>query len=256
MKRTVFLVVYPHPDDVEWDIPGTILRLSGEKNPVHYCQVTDGAAGTLDEKLTPEKLRAIRRNETAKAARILGVKKVHHLDHPDGNSYDRQAMREGIVRIIRQVRAEIVLCLDPWREGLTHIDHRNSAWAGIEAASNAGLPLSDYQQVRDEGLAAQVVRQVWLFQTDKPTHYVDVSGTFTAASESMYAHASQRGFGKLSPITARQQMDAQVAELRAAAEKSGMLAGVELAEPFRVLDIGVGHSAQFREESPWLISPL
>lgn len=253
-RKTTFLVVYPHPDDVEWSIPGTILRLTREANPVYYCQVTDGAAGTLDPKLTPEQLQGIRRSELARAAKILGVAHVYHLDYPDGFSYDRPAIREKIVRIIRQVQADIVLSLDPWLEGMTHIDHRTSAWAGIEAASNAGLPLAHYDQIRGEGLEAHMVQQVWLFQTDQPTHYVDVTKTFDASARSRYAHESQIGFGTLTRAQRRKRMEQQIVGAKRRDTELGARVGVKLAEPFRVLNIGVGHSHAFQGASPWLLA--
>jgi len=254
-KKTTFLVVYPHPDDVEWSVPATILRLTREGNPVYYCQVTDGAAGTLDPHMTPERLKAIRRREIAKCAQRLGVKHIHHLDYPDGNSYDRPAIREKIVRVIRQVGADVVLSLDPWVEGLTHIDHRSSAWAGIEAASNAGLPLAHYDQVQGEGLAPHRVQQVWLFQTDRPTHYVDVGKTFAASAKVRYLHASQIGFGALTPSQAKKAMDRRVQAARQRAVEMGRRVGVRLAEPFRIINIGVGHSGAFQGTSRWLLAP-
>jgi LmbE family N-acetylglucosaminyl deacetylase len=254
-KKTTFLVIYPHPDDVEWSIPGTILRLTREGSDVYYCQVTDGAAGTLDATLTPEKLKAIRRVEIARAQKVLGVKHNFHLDFPDGNTYDRQAVREKIVRIIRLVKADIVLCLDPKREAMTHIDHRSAAWAGVEAASNAGWPLAHYDQIQGEGLKPHMVQQVWLFQTDRPSHYVDVSATFTASARARYAHQSQIGFGTLTPRQAKLAMDKRVRAAREGARELGARVGVRLAEPFRVLSVGVGHSRGFSGKSPWLLEP-
>jgi N,N'-diacetylchitobiose non-reducing end deacetylase len=253
-RKSTFLVVYPHPDDVEWACPSTILRLTREGHNVYYCQVTDGGCGTLDPLMTADRLRATRRKEIAEAQRILGVKKVFHLDFPDGSTYDCQAVREKIVRIIRTVKADIVFSLDPHVKRETHIDHRTSAWAGIEAASNAGWPLAHRDQIEGEGLKPHMVQQIWLFQTDQPTHYVDVSKAFDDACPARYAHMSQIGFGTLTPAEARTQMAGSIKNARKRAAEFGKSVGVKYAEPFRVLNVAVGHSRELTGGSRWLLA--
>ena len=53
--------------------------------------------------------------ETAKAAALLGFAGHRHLEYPDGELDDDPALRADIVRVIREVRPEVVLCPDPDR---------------------------------------------------------------------------------------------------------------------------------------------
>ena len=111
------------------------------------CSITtQGDKGTQDPDADLDALAALRVEETAKAAALLGFAGTRHLDHPDGELVDDHELRGSIVRVIREVRPEVVLCPDPtavfFGDGYyNHRDHRVTGWATLDAvAPAAGNP--------------------------------------------------------------------------------------------------------------------
>ena len=69
----------------------------------------------------------IRGGEQQHAAGLLGVREVVMLHYPDGELEDTKEFRKEIVRQIRRVQPEVVLCPEPYRKNLAwHRDNRIS----------------------------------------------------------------------------------------------------------------------------------
>ena len=73
------LVVAAHPDDEVLGMGGTIKKLAKQKNKIHLCVVSDGAAAVKDKK----KLVAQRKNACLKAGKLLGISTFDFLMLPD-----------------------------------------------------------------------------------------------------------------------------------------------------------------------------
>jgi LmbE family N-acetylglucosaminyl deacetylase len=121
MKKAVF--IGPHPDDIEIGAGGTIHRLIGEGAQITYVICTDGSSGFTDPNMTVEKLAVLRKDESLKAAEIMGVERVIHLDLPDAGPYDEWALACRLAGILADFRPEAVFCPDPELPSETHPDH-------------------------------------------------------------------------------------------------------------------------------------
>ena len=149
---TPVLVVGAHPDDPEFGCGGSIARWVGEGRPVTYVVMTRGDKGTHDPEMTAERLMALREVEQRAAAAALGVTDVRFLDCRDGEVVASLAVREQLVRVIREVKPGTVVTHDPTlilpREGfVNHPDHRATGTAVIDAcfpASELFLAFPDY----------------------------------------------------------------------------------------------------------------
>ena len=75
------LVIAAHPDDVEWYVGGTLLRMTAAGSHVTLLVATDGERGRGRDQYTD--LAAVRREEQAEAARRLGCADVISLGLPD-----------------------------------------------------------------------------------------------------------------------------------------------------------------------------
>ncbi|MCZ7536448.1 MAG: PIG-L family deacetylase [Acidimicrobiia bacterium] len=222
------LAVYAHPDDPEISAGGTLARWADRGCEVHLLITTRGDKGTSDPSVDPAALTDLRLEEAAAAAEVLGLAGVQHLGHADGELPDDLELRAEIVRRVRELRPDVVLCPDPTAvffgdRYYNHRDHRVTGWATLDAvAPAAGNPHYFPDQIVD-GLAVHGVRAAYLSGTLEPNVWVDVSDTHDRKVEALFRHASQLV-----------ESDEWFREfLRGHAEDGGRRVGVRYAEGFR-----------------------
>ncbi len=123
------LVLGAHPDDEIIGCGGTLARLAAEGAHTAVVTFTDGGTGysKLEE---ANKIVEMRREEAEAAARALGLKERINLGIPtQGLVNDRETYQQ-VVKIIRRVRPEVILC--HYGED-KHRDHRAVAAVVDEA---------------------------------------------------------------------------------------------------------------------------
>ena len=157
---------------------------------------TRGDKGTSDPDADLDALGRLRVEETAAAARVLGVAATHHLDHPDGEIVDDRALRLQLVRAVRTVRPDVVLCPDPTSvffgdAYVNHRDHRVTGWATIDAVTPAAGNPHYFPELRAEGLDVHQPSALYLSGTFDPNVWIDVTGTLDRKIEALFCHASQ-----------------------------------------------------------------
>jgi LmbE family N-acetylglucosaminyl deacetylase len=220
------LVVTPHPDDAEIWCGGTIARWIKEGATVHYVLCTDGGKGTDRADITSQILAAIREKEQLDAARILGVKNVVMLHHPDGELEDSSEFRKEIVRQIRLVRPQVVLCTEPYRMNLAwHRDHRIVGQVTLDAVfpyARDHLHFMDLWQ--DEGLEPHKTETILFWGAERPDTYIDIANTFDLKIASVKAHQSQMAH----------RSEREIIEfIKERARDAGSQPGYQYAEAFR-----------------------
>jgi LmbE family N-acetylglucosaminyl deacetylase len=229
------LVVIPHPDDGEGGCGGTIGRWIKEAGTYVVCVLcTNGDKGTSDRDMTPATLAAIREREQQEAAAVLGVQQVVLLSHPDGGVEDSQLFRGQLVREIRRHRPEVVFCIDPYRSvSHTHRDHRMTGQVALDAAfSYAWSYLHFPEQISQEGLTTHRVSEAYLWGSEAPDVFVDISNYVDLKAESLAKHASQF----------RNSTD-RAERVRQGAAHQGEAAGIPYAEGFRRIRFDPGSLA-------------
>jgi LmbE family N-acetylglucosaminyl deacetylase len=227
------LAVYAHPDDPEISAGGTLAKWAEAGTEVWVLVTSKGDKGTADPDADPGALAALRIEETAKAAALLGFAGARHLDHPDGELVDDLALRESIVRVIREVRPDVVLCPDPtavfFGDGyFNHRDHRVTGWATLDAVAPAAGNPHYFPGHAAEGLAPHDVSEVYLSGTLEPNCWIDIAATLERKIDALFCHASQ-----LPDEPGEWFRDF----LRQRAEDAATPANVRYAEPFRKLTL-------------------
>lgn len=190
------LVVTAHPDDVDFGSAGTVATLVGAGVEVTYCICTDGDAGGFDPAVPRSEIPRIRREEQTAAAKAVGVSDVRFLGYSDGRLAPSFDLRRDISRVIRQVRPQRVITQSPeyyWdRLPASHPDHRAAGEAAVNAVyPDARNPFTHVELLRDEGLEAWSVQELWLMAHPTPDHAVDVTDAFGAKIAALRAHESQ-----------------------------------------------------------------
>ena len=184
------LAVFAHPDDGEFTSGGTIARWASEGSEIYYVVCTDGSKGSDKSELSSKALVAKRQVEHQNAARILGVKEVIFLGRTDGELTPDQALRKELVRLIRAIQPDTLLTWDAWRPYQLHADHRAAGQAALDAVMEAENARYFPEQLV-EGLQTHRVEEVYLFGTDSPDVWVDITETFHRKMQAISQHSSQ-----------------------------------------------------------------
>jgi LmbE family N-acetylglucosaminyl deacetylase len=187
------MVITPHPDDAEFGVSGTVARWTREGKDVIYVVCTNGDKGTSDRNMKPEELVKIREQEQLEAAKLLGVREVIFLRHPDQSLEDTPQFRKEIVRLIRIYRPETIVTSDPYRRYFWHRDHRITGQVIMDAVFPYARDHLAYPDLLEEGLEPHKVKAVWLWGSEDINYRSDITDTFELKLAALRCHKSQIG---------------------------------------------------------------
>jgi LmbE family N-acetylglucosaminyl deacetylase len=192
-KLAQVMVVTPHPDDAEYGVAGTVARWASEGKEIVYVVCTNGDKGTSDANMKPEELAKIREQEQLAAAKLLGVREVIFVRHPDQSLEDTPEFRKEIVRLIRMYRPETVVTADPYRRYIWHRDHRITGQVTLDAIFPYARDRLSYPDLLDEGLQPHAVKEVLLWASEDLNYRSDITDTFDIKLAALRCHKSQVG---------------------------------------------------------------
>lgn len=224
------LIVVAHPDDIEFGAGGSAAVWTDAGAEVFYCIVTNGAAGSNDKDAVYDQLVERRKQEQLEAARHVGVRDVYFLGYADGTLQPTLELRRDLTRLIRQLRPNRVVIMDPTAillqeqdfSYINHPDHRASGEAALYAVFPSAETRPIFPELLEEGLEPYHVNELYLMISDKPNVAVDISKAMDRKIQSLLAH--------------RSQLDESVIDMvRGWDSRSGKELGVEFAEIFRVM---------------------
>ncbi|XAS66235.1 PIG-L deacetylase family protein [Micrococcaceae bacterium Sec5.7] len=185
-----------HPDDIDFGAAGTIAGWTAAGVRVSYCIMTDGDAGGFDPAHRAEII-ALRAAEQHRAAELVGVTDIHYLHQRDGYLEPSHEVIRGVVKLIREIRPDVVLAMHPERNWnriqKSHPDHL----AVGEAVTRAVYPAVEnpfaYPELAEAGLAAYKLPWLWLLAgpEERENHFVDVTEHVESKLAAIRVHASQ-----------------------------------------------------------------
>lgn len=226
-EMTPVLVVTPHPDDAEGGAGGTIARWTRQGRQVVLVVCTNGDKGTSDRSVKPADLARLREEEQRQAAATLGISEVVFLRFPDQGLEDCSEFREKLVRQIRLHRPGTVVTIDPYRRYIRHRDHFVCGRVTLDAVFPYARDHLAYPEHLQEGLEPHNVREIYLWSSEEPDAFLDVTDTFSIKMDALYCHASQM----------RRAREEREAATRARYAEAGKRAGVMLAEAFKRIEL-------------------
>src|SRR5262245_22975108 len=226
-----FMVIAAHPDDADFGPAATAARWIDAGSTGWLVCCTSGDQGGEDPNLDPLELAATRETEQRAAAAVVGYAGVSFLHQPDGALANDLALRELLVREIRTFRPDAVFATDPEvlfhdDGGVNHSDHRAAGMAAADAVYPAARNPMAFPSLARDGLAAHKVRRLYLFWSNRPDAWVDVSTTLQRKLDALAEHRSQI-----------QDPDGLSKRIREWAAEEGKPIGVEAAEALRLIVI-------------------
>lgn len=192
------LAIMAHPDDADFGAGGTLATWVDEGFKVTLLLCTRGDQGGLEDAAIDE-MPVVREREQRAASAIIGITDVRFLDgYRDGWLEPTWELQRELVRVIRQVRPHRILCQSPerWYDRLfaSHPDHLAAGEAAIRAIYPAAEnPHAWPELLREEGLAAYRVPEIWLMAHPNPNHAVDITDVVDRKIAALRAHESQTG---------------------------------------------------------------
>jgi LmbE family N-acetylglucosaminyl deacetylase len=185
-----------HPDDIDFGAAGTVAAWTAAGVQVSYCIMTDGDAGGFDPAQREEIVR-LRVAEQQRAAALVGVTDIHYLHQRDGYLEPSHEVMREVVRLIRQLRPDVVVSMHPERNWnriqKSHPDHL----AVGEAVTRAVYPALEnpfaYPELAESGLEAYKLPWLWLFAgpEERENHFVDVTEHVDSKLAAIHIHVSQ-----------------------------------------------------------------
>lgn len=232
LKPKIVLGIAAHPDDLDFGAAGTMAYFAQQGATVHYLILTDGSSGSEDKAMTPEGLTKIREAEQKAAVKEIGGKGVTFLGYPDGQLEITMALKRDVVKVIRTIRPDVVVTMDPAvlysasRGIINHPDHRAAGQTALDCVFPLARDHMSFPELYTEGYEPHKTKTMLLTSFEKANFYVDISKTFPKKVAALRAHASQI-----------QDIETVAARMEQWASAIGKRAGYDLAEGFTRIDV-------------------
>lgn len=220
------MLVVAHPDDAEFSSAGTIARFTEAGYHVVTVVCTSGDKGTERRDISSYELGVMREKEQREASKRLGVAETEFLRGGDGHLEPNLELREKIVRMIRKHRPDIVITHDPFRPYSLHPDHRAVGTTTVDSVYPTARDPLYFPQHLDAGLEPHKVAELWLYGSESPDKFVDISTTISRKVHALKAHESQVGTAE----TLEERMRERAAE-------RGNEVGLSMAEAFKTIKL-------------------
>ncbi|MGE0442602.1 MAG: bacillithiol biosynthesis deacetylase BshB1 [Gemmatimonadales bacterium] len=174
------LAIAAHRDDVELTCAGTLIKAADQGHRTGILDLTQGETGTRGSQ-------AIRAEEAARAAEVMGVSERRNAGLPDAHLHNTEEARRAVVEAIRHFAPQVVIL--PFPVG-RHPDHRIASELARDACFLAGLakyPADGAKHRPRKILYALSYRE----DPVKPTFVVDISDQFDRKMAAIRCYASQ-----------------------------------------------------------------
>lgn len=180
------LAIGCHPDDIEINCVGTLIKCVKRGDNVTVCHVCNGNMG--HEVIMPDELRKIRIEEARRAGAMAGIKVVT-CDIGDLDVYNQsKEQRDLVIDVIREADPDLIITHAPNDYMLDHVAVSKLVFDASFAAS-----VPHYKTKVDK-----TARVVPLYYMDNltgvdfiPTEYVDVTEEIDLKLEMLECHESQ-----------------------------------------------------------------
>jgi N,N'-diacetylchitobiose non-reducing end deacetylase len=181
---TRVVVISAHPDDTEFYIAGTLLKLKEAGAELYQIVVTDGDKGYYFWE-DAERNSRIRRAEQIEASTAWGAREVVFMKYPDGRLRVTEKLVERLTEQLNRLKPDYVLSFDgDYPPRMSHQDHRRTGDATDLAIKN-------------------VPSAKWLlrYSTSAPNYVVDMWEYWERKKELLAVHKSQFFVERLARVT-------------------------------------------------------
>jgi len=200
-KGKVLLAVQAHSDDIPLSAAGTVAKLVTEGYTGYLVRATNddmgdapglGTPGTVGENVLGNE------RDNDEVARALGLKQVFNLNYGNHRMGDvsQNELQCRLIFLIRLLKADTVVCWDPWAHDEENPDHYATA-RGVEAACWMAGRSHDYPEQFAAGLKPHAVREKYYYaRRPEITRVVDISAMVDRKIEANRANRAKGPGGR------------------------------------------------------------
>ena len=220
MTRTAFAIC-AHPDDIEFMMAGTLMRLQQVGYEVHYMTVANGSCGSIST--DAETTARIRRQESIDACDVIGA--VYHESLVnDGEILYCTPLLLKLSSIMREVAPTVILThpISDYME-----DHMNTCRLTLTAAFKRATPNWPVDPPRETVNQPVTIYHAMpyglrdpLRQPVIPELYVDIGDVLATKREMLSMHASQKEW-----LDASQGLDSYLSAMEEMSREVGRMSG-------------------------------
>ncbi|MFQ5737691.1 MAG: PIG-L deacetylase family protein [Acidobacteriota bacterium] len=219
--RLTVLAAGAHPDDIEFMMAGTLLRLRWAGAAIHMWNLADGGCGTATEE--KEAIRRRRWEEARHSAALAGAR-LHPPLVEDASIFYDASLLSRVAAVIRRIRPRLILIPSPqdYME-----DHQNTARLLVTAAFVRGMrnfstdpPVEPWEgdtvlyHALPHGLRDGLRRLV------RPGQFVDIGPALSLKRSMLACHQSQKEW-----LDESQGMNAYLNQMEAMSRAVGKMSG-------------------------------
>lgn len=188
-KKITVLCASAHPDDIELQCAGTLIRYVKEGHKVYMAVAATGNVGSKNH--TGPEIEAIRAVEAQRGAEKIGAELIM-MGFKDGEVWLDNPTWKTYVDLIRRTNPDVILTHD--KDDYVH-DHSNVGEMVYRAAiwaSVANIPDTQHGPI-DHIPTVYYFETVGSHRVAPPDHYVDITQEFEQKMIAFKQHESQHG---------------------------------------------------------------
>ncbi len=211
MKKKTILAMSAHPDDMEIEAGGTLLKMSRSGHDVYSLILTNGAYRSECEQ---DVIRDDVYKEVKCAAKILGIKKTFYLDEPDTRLKCTGEIIARVDAIIDEIKPDFLISHHPFD---SHQDHKSASEIMFAVSRKGRVP----NVLTGEPLPYRP--NIFAY---KPQYYVDISSTIEEKLDAIRCFKTQYD---------KYQKEVWIDRIRSVARVMGWAMEIDYAESFEVI---------------------
>jgi LmbE family N-acetylglucosaminyl deacetylase len=202
-----FLFVFAHPDDETFSSGGTITKLTRANHKVILVTATKGEAGEPGNPpiTTRDKVGEVREQELRRAAKIMGILRIHFLGFIDGKvRYARNKKLQGkILTVLKKEKPDVIITFDKGG-GSNHPDHKAVSRATTTVFKeyknlvkkhvrlyHTAMPRSFVKEFEKKGLGYNAFGKVRGVRDNDITTAININDTLQTKIKALKEHKTQ-----------------------------------------------------------------
>jgi LmbE family N-acetylglucosaminyl deacetylase len=230
MKPMIAFAIAAHPDDIEFMMAGTLLRLKDAGCEIHLWNLANGCCGS--NTLSREEAAATRWHEACDSAALAGGTSHPPLFNDLEIFYDQPSLAK-VAAVIRRIQPDIILTQSPQDYMEDHQNTTRLVVSGAFTRAMRNFPTDPQVEPYDKPVALYHALPHGLCnglrQVVASHFFTDITGVLTRKRAMLACHASQKEW-----LDQTQGMDAYLDEMETMSREVGHMSGkYQFAEGWR-----------------------